>query len=118
MSLLLTQADICPVGKSVRTADNAAFIAPLGNFVASRTSSKRPRRSRVANSEESKMKSEHSSADINRRADRKDGLDRRGLLSGVAMLPALPSFLLGNTQSAAAQTNTGVSFAVYGDSRP
>src|SRR5262245_47317859 len=51
--------------------------------------------------------------------DRKRGLDRRALLSGAAMLPALPSFLLANTQSAAAQqANSGLSFAVYGDSRP
>src|SRR5262245_53731366 len=51
--------------------------------------------------------------------DRKGGLNRRALLSGAAMLPALPSFLIGNTQSAAAQqVNSGLSFAVYGDSRP
>jgi len=52
-------------------------------------------------------------------ADRQGGLNRRVLLSGAAMLPVLPSFLLGNTQSAAAQqASSGLSFAVYGDSRP
>jgi hypothetical protein len=50
---------------------------------------------------------------------RKGGLNRRALLSGAAVLPVLPSFLLGNTQSAAAQqAGFGLSFAVYGDSRP
>ena len=35
------------------------------------------------------------------------------------MLPVLPSFLLGNTHSAAAQqASSGLSFVVYGDSRP
>ena len=52
-------------------------------------------------------------------ADRKSGLNRRVLLSGGAVLPVLPSFLLGNTRRAAAQqASSGFSFAVYGDSRP
>ena len=52
-------------------------------------------------------------------SDRKGRLDRRALLSGAAMLPALPSLLLGSTQSAAAQqASSGFSFAVCGDSRP
>ena len=34
-------------------------------------------------------------------ADRKGGLNRRALLSGGAVLPVLPSFLLGNTPRAA-----------------
>src|SRR5262245_47977388 len=64
------------------------------------------------------MKSDYSSSD-NRHSDRKDGLNRRALLSGAAMLPALPSVVLGNMQSAAAQqASTGLSFAVCGDSRP
>ena len=51
--------------------------------------------------------------------DRNDGLNRRALISGAAMLPVLPSFLLGNTHSAAAQqASSGLSFAVYGNSRP
>src|SRR5215470_19719759 len=52
-------------------------------------------------------------------ADRKSGLNRRTLLSAGAVLPVLPSFLLGNTRRAAAQqASSGFSFAVYGDSRP
>jgi hypothetical protein len=52
-------------------------------------------------------------------ADRKSGLNRRALLSAGAVLPVLPSFLLGNTRRAAAQqASSGFSFAVYGDSRP
>jgi hypothetical protein len=51
--------------------------------------------------------------------DRNDGLNRRALISGAAMLPVLPSFLLGNARSAAAQqVSSGLSFVVYGDSRP
>ena len=51
--------------------------------------------------------------------DRNHGLNRRTLISGAAMLPVLPSFLLGNTPYAAAQqAGSGFSFAVYGDSRP
>jgi len=65
------------------------------------------------------MKSEHSSPDVKHRSDRKDGLNRRALLSGAAMLPALPSFVLGSAASAVAQQVTsGLSFAVCGDSRP
>src|SRR5215469_6467103 len=51
-------------------------------------------------------------------ADRQGALNRRALLSSAAMLPMLPSVLLGNVESAAAQTSSGLSFAVYGDSRP
>jgi len=51
-------------------------------------------------------------------ADRKGGMSRRGLLSGLAMLPALPSLLAGGARSAAAaEAQSGFSFAVYGDSR-
>src|SRR5215475_13689669 len=65
------------------------------------------------------MKSDHSSSDVKRRSDRKDGLNRRALLSGAAILPALPSFVLGSAPSAAAQqASSGLSFAVCGDSRP
>ena len=50
--------------------------------------------------------------------DRKGGMNRRGLLSGLAMLPALPSLLAGSARSAAAEkAQSGFSFAVYGDSR-
>src|SRR5215813_1996199 len=65
------------------------------------------------------MKSDHSSPDVKHRSDRKDGFNRRALLSGAAMLPALPSFVLGSAASAVAQQVTsGLSFAVCGDSRP
>src|SRR5262245_30527701 len=52
-------------------------------------------------------------------ADRQGGLNRRALLSGAAMLPVLPAVVLGNAQNAVAQqASAGLSFAVYGDSRP
>jgi hypothetical protein len=52
-------------------------------------------------------------------ADRKDGMDRRSLLSGLAALPALSGSLL--TIPARAQksaTGNGFSFAAVGDTRP
>src|SRR5690242_9753593 len=52
-------------------------------------------------------------------ADPKEGLNRRTLISSAAMLPVLPAVVLGNAQNAAAQpASSGLSFAVYGDSRP
>src|SRR5262249_21040744 len=50
-------------------------------------------------------------------AHRKSGVNRRGLLSGLAMLPILPP-LLAARKAAAQQAASGLSFAVYGDSRP
>src|SRR5262244_2836178 len=49
--------------------------------------------------------------------DPKGGLNRRGLLSGLAILPAL-SPLLAARNAAAQQQGSGLSFAVCGDSRP
>jgi len=48
---------------------------------------------------------------------RKGGLNRRGLLSGLAMLPGLFSLLAGKN-AVAQQASSGFSFAVCGDSRP
>src|SRR5579864_3893730 len=56
------------------------------------------------------------SSDVNS-AHQKGGLNRRGLLSGLAMLPMLSS-LLAVRNAAAQQGNSGFSFAVCGDSRP
>ena len=50
-------------------------------------------------------------------AGRKGGLNRRGLLSGLATLPVL-SQLLAVKNAAAQQASPGFSFAVCGDSRP
>src|SRR5215472_2949303 len=50
-------------------------------------------------------------------AQRRGGLNRRGLLSGLATLPIL-SPLLGGKNAAAQQASSGLSFAVCGDSRP
>jgi hypothetical protein len=50
-------------------------------------------------------------------AHRKGGLNRRGLLSGLATLPLL-SQLLAAKNAAAQQASPGFSFAVCGDSRP
>jgi hypothetical protein len=50
-------------------------------------------------------------------AHQKGGLNRRGLLSCLAMLPVL-SQLLGGKNAAAQQASAGFSFAVCGDSRP
>ena len=50
-------------------------------------------------------------------ARQKGGLNRRGLLSGLAMLPMVSS-LVAVRNAAAQQTNSGFSFAVCGDSRP
>jgi hypothetical protein len=52
-------------------------------------------------------------------ADRKDGMDRRSLLSGLAVLPALSRWLLpvpARAQNAA--TDAGFSFVAVGDTRP
>jgi hypothetical protein len=52
-------------------------------------------------------------------AYRKGGLNRRGLLSGLAMIPAVPAILAGAATKAAAQSaDSGFSFAACGDSRP
>src|SRR5262245_44167571 len=51
-------------------------------------------------------------------SDRKSGLNRRDLLSGLAMLPAAPTLLAANTASAQQQAAAAFSFAAYGDSRP
>src|SRR5262249_575740 len=53
-------------------------------------------------------------------SDRTIGMNRRGLLSGLAMLPVLPPLLAGSARYAAAQQQpgSGFSFAVCGDSRP
>src|SRR5246127_3631011 len=50
-------------------------------------------------------------------AYRTGGLNRRGLLSGLAMLPVLSPLLAGK-KAAAQQANSGFSFAACGDSRP
>jgi hypothetical protein len=50
-------------------------------------------------------------------AHQKGGLNRRGLLSGLAMLP-MASSLVAVKSAAAQQTNSGFSFLVCGDSRP
>src|SRR5262245_42817917 len=50
-------------------------------------------------------------------ARQKGGLNRRGVLSGLAMLPMVSS-LVAVKNAAAQQTNSGVSFLVCGDSRP
>jgi len=50
-------------------------------------------------------------------AYRKGGLNRRGLLSGLATLPGLSSLLAGKN-AAAQQASSGFSFAVCGESRP
>jgi hypothetical protein len=50
-------------------------------------------------------------------ARQKGGLNRRGLLSGLAMLPMVSS-LVAVKNAAAQQTNSGFSFVVCGDSRP
>src|ERR1700755_1218109 len=50
-------------------------------------------------------------------AHREGGLNRRGLLSGLAVLPTLSS-LLAAKGAAAQQASSGFSFAVCGDSRP
>src|SRR5580704_12276613 len=47
----------------------------------------------------------------------KRGFNRRGLLSGLAMLPVLSPLLAGE-RAAAQQASPGFSFAVCGDSRP
>ena len=49
-------------------------------------------------------------------AHRKSGLNRRSLLSSLAMLPMLS--VLPGQKAAAQQASSGFSFAVYGDSRP
>jgi hypothetical protein len=49
--------------------------------------------------------------------DRKGGMARRDLLSGLATLTALPPLLIASAKNAAAQQAEGFSFAVYGDSR-
>ena len=50
--------------------------------------------------------------------NRKSRTNRRELLSGLAIFPLLPSLLAGGAKNAnAQQTNSGFSFAVYGDSR-
>ena len=61
--------------------------------------------------------SEHSASGNLKSARRKGGLNRRGLLSGLGMLPMLSS-LLAVKNAAAQQANSGFSFAVCGDSRP
>jgi len=48
---------------------------------------------------------------------RRGGLNRRGLLSGLAMLPVVSS-LVAVKSAAAQQPNSGFSFLVCGDSRP
>src|SRR5262245_57231190 len=50
-------------------------------------------------------------------AHQKGELNRRGLLSGLAMLPVLSPLLAGK-KAAAQQANSAFSFAVCGDSRP
>jgi Calcineurin-like phosphoesterase len=60
---------------------------------------------------------EHHAFDNETSAHRKSGLNRRHLLSSLAMLPAL-SPLLTTTNAAAQQAGPGFSFAVCGDSRP
>src|SRR5262245_33543046 len=50
--------------------------------------------------------------------DQKGGLNRRGLLSGLATLPAVPTLLAASTASAQQAQSAAFSFAVYGDSRP
>src|ERR1700757_3207244 len=50
-------------------------------------------------------------------AYRTGGLNRRGLLSGLSILPVLSSLLAGK-KAAAQQASSGFSFAVCGDSRP
>src|SRR6478609_8608548 len=50
-------------------------------------------------------------------AHREGGLNRRGLLSGLAVLPTLSS-LLAAKDAAAQQASSGFSFAVCGDTRP
>src|ERR1700745_1373437 len=65
----------------------------------------------------SSQMSEHSASGNLNSARRKGGLDRRALLSGLAMLPMLSS-LLAVKNAAAQQANSGFSFAVCGDSRP
>jgi len=50
-------------------------------------------------------------------AHQKGGLNRRGLLSGLAMLP-MASSLVAVKSAAAQQTNSGFSFLACGDSRP
>ena len=47
----------------------------------------------------------------------KGGVNRRGLLSGLAMIPMLSS-LMAARNAAAQQTSAGFSFLVCGDSRP
>ena len=52
-------------------------------------------------------------------ADKKGGTNRRGLLSGLAMLPVLPPLLAGRAKTAVAkEADSGFSFAACGDSRP
>ena len=51
-------------------------------------------------------------------SNRKGGLNRRNLLSGLAMLPAAPTLLAANAASAQQAPSAAFSFAVYGDSRP
>src|SRR5215831_16414960 len=58
----------------------------------------------------------HRVFDVNS-AYRRGGLNRRGLLSGLAMLPLLSPLLAGE-KAAAQQASSGFSFAVCGDSRP
>ncbi len=50
-------------------------------------------------------------------ADQKAGLNRRGLLSGLAMLPMVSSLMTAR-KAAAQPANSGFSFLVCGDSRP
>src|SRR5215510_6425391 len=50
-------------------------------------------------------------------ARQKGGLNRRGLLAGLAMLPTVSS-LVAVKNATAQQTNSGFSFLVCGDSRP
>lgn len=51
-------------------------------------------------------------------AYRKDEINRRNLISSLAMLPMMPAVLAGSANNAAAQEASGFSFVVYGDSRP
>src|SRR6516164_6835122 len=61
--------------------------------------------------------SEHAGSGNLKSAHRSGELNRRGVLSGLAMLPMLSS-LLATKNAAAQQGNSGFSFAVCGDSRP